>query len=142
MDEGLDAGCEPGGIARLLEVIEGHPAEFAYDFRRFFGVSFEAIGDGISWAESVFLVAVMLRDPNSWTQAVRAGWKYPVSREWIVGAHTYDLHARVNSKTKPKPYPNPFPDKDKMRVGKTTKTFTEVRTILEWMNPKETPNGD
>lgn len=84
----------------------------------------------------------MLREPTSWTQAVRAGWKFPVTREWIVGAHTYDLHARVNSKQKPKPYPNPFPDREKVKTGNTTKTPTEVRQILDWMNPKETPHGD
>jgi len=71
-------------------------------------------------------------------QAAVAKWKYPVSREWMVAAHAYDLLARVNSKQKPKAYPNPFPSKDETRIGRTTKTRSEVRKVLDWMNPKET----
>lgn len=134
----MDSGGPAGGIERLLELIEEHPAEFAYDFRHRFGLSFEEIGRSVTWKEAVLLTAVMLRDPASWVQAKMAGWGYPVSREWIAASHTYDLLARVNSKTKPKPYPNPFPDKDTVRTGKTTKTRAEVRKILDWMNPKET----
>lgn len=137
MDERLDAGCVTGGIARLLELIEEHPAEFAYDFRARFHLSAEDIGISISYREACLLTTILLRDPDSWLQAKQAGWKYPVSREWIVAAHTYDLTARVNSKNKPKPYPNPFPERDTARVGKTTKTRAEVRKILDWMNPKE-----
>lgn len=133
----MGAGCKPGGIWRLLEVIEEHPAEFAYDWRTRFGMGVDAIGHSVTYREACLLLAVLLRDPSSWVQAAEAGWKHPVSREWMVAAHTYDLHARVNSKTKPKPYPNPFPDKDKVRTGRTTKTREEVRQILDWMNPKE-----
>ena len=85
------------------------------------------------------LTAVLTRDPSSWVQAAYNGWAFPVSREWIVASHTYDLHAAVNSKkgSKPKPYPNPFPDKSRDRVGKTDKSPAEVRRILAWMNPTE-----
>jgi len=79
----------------------------------------------------------LLRDPSSWTQAAKNRWTYPVSREWIVGAHTYDLLARVNSKNKPKAYPNPFPDKETVRVGKTNLSNEEVKKILARMNPQE-----
>lgn len=133
----LDAGRKPGGTLRLRELAEAHPAEFAYDFRTRFSLSFEQIGRGITWREAVYLVAVMLRDPASHTQAARAGWEYPVSREWITAAHTYDLLARVNAKQKPKPYPNPFPDRSKVKHGSTNRSPAEVRRILAWMNPKE-----
>lgn len=81
-----------------------------------------------------------MRHPDSWLQSARNGWQYPVSREWIVGAHTYDLLAQVNSAKgkKPKPYPNPFPNKDVVKTGKTERSREEVRRILDWMNPKET----
>jgi hypothetical protein len=78
-----------------------------------------------------------MRDPESWTQAAVAGWKHPVSREWIVLSHQYDLTARLNAKTKPKPYPTPFPQKDGVKTGKTNRSPDEVRKILNWMNPKE-----
>jgi hypothetical protein len=83
------------------------------------------------------LVTIILRDPSSWTQAARSKWKFPVSREWIVNAHTYDLLARVNSKNKPKPYPNPFPDREVVRTGKTNLSPDEVKKILARMNPQE-----
>ena len=80
-----------------------------------------------------------MRDPSSWTQAASAGWQYPVSRDWMVAAHTYDLMAVVNSGKgkKPKPYPHPWPDKEQTRVGRTDLPFSEVRAVLDRMNPKE-----
>lgn len=134
----MDPGRKPGGIIWLREIISEHPAEAAYDFRSRFGISSEELGTKISWREAVYLAAVLVRDPSSWIQASLAGWEYPVSREWIVASHTYDLVAAVNSKKKPKPYPNPFKEKNTQKVGKTTRTHEEVRKILAWMNPKET----
>lgn len=135
----MDTGCTCGGILKLQELIEEHPAELAYDLRSMCGVSIDDIGVRVSYREAVLLVAVITRNPESWLQAARAGWSYPVSREWIVGSHTYDLLAMANSGKgkKPKPYPNPFPNKDVVRTGKTTRTPEEVRKILNWMNPKE-----
>jgi hypothetical protein len=71
--------------------------------------------------------------------AAKSGWEYPVSREWIVSAHTYDLLAAVNSGKgkKPKPYPNPFPTKDVIKTGKTERSSAEVKRLLAKMNPKE-----
>lgn len=135
----MDAGCFRGGILKLLELIEEHPAELAFDLRSKCGVSIDDIGSAVSWREAVFLVAVIMRDPESWIVATKSGWDYPVSREWIVAAHTYDMLAMVNSGKgrKPKPYPNPFPNKESRRVGRTEKSPEEVRRILAWMNPKE-----
>jgi len=135
----LDSGCACGGILKLRELIEEHPAELAYDLRSKCGVSIDDVGRSVSYREATLLLAVILRDPESWTQAVKAGWKYPVSREWIVTSHTYDLLAMANSGKgkKPKPYPNPFPDKNTVRTGKTQRPPQEVRKILDWMNPKE-----
>ena len=133
----LDSGRERGGICKLRELIEEHPAEIAYDFRERFNISYLEIGRTVTWKESVLLVAILMRDTHSWTQAAHSGWTYPVSREWIVGAHTYDLHAAVNSKRKPKPYPNPFPSKDVTKTGKTTLSFEEAKAVLDRMNPKE-----
>jgi len=99
----------------------------------------DSIGNGTSWRESALLVAVLLRDPSSWSTAVYNQWSYPVSREWIVATHTYDLHATVNAGKgrKPKPYPNPFPNKDVTRTGKTDKSPEEVKRLLATLNPKE-----
>ena len=134
----MDSGCTNGGILKLRELIEEHPAEFAYDFRSRFGTSFEAIGNEVSWLEAIYLVAVLLRDPDSWLQAVHNDWDYPVSREWMTLAHTYDLHATVNSKNRPKPYPTPWLDANTKRLGsKKPQDRSDVLAKLATMNPKE-----
>lgn len=84
----------------------------------------------------MLLVSVLLRDTSSWTQASIAEWDYPVTREWIVGAHTYDLLAAVNTKKRPKPYPAPWPDTSTKKIG-SNKPNVNVRKYLERMNPKE-----
>lgn len=45
------------------------------------------------------------------------GWDYPVTREWIVAADTYDLLVAANTRKgrRPKPYPRPKPDGNKSR---------------------------
>lgn len=135
----MDSGRSCGGIFRLLELHEAHPAEFAYDFRSRFNLSFDDVGESISLLDAILLTAVLLRDPSSWLQAAENRWKFPVSPEWMVAAHTYDLLARVNSKNKPKPYPTPYPADGTKRIGSTrTKTRAEVISLLDRMNPKET----
>lgn len=135
----MDSGCACGGIFKLRELIEEHPAEFAYDFRHRFNLSMFDIGGPVSWVEAIMLVAVLMRDPSSWLQAAHSGWEFPVSREWIVSAHSYDLLAAVNSGKgkKPKPYPNPFPSANVKRSGKTDLPHDEVVALLRKMNPKE-----
>lgn len=83
------------------------------------------------------MVAILLRDPTSWLQAAVAEWEFPVSREWIVAAHSYDLQAAVNSKTKPKPYPTPWVAEGTQKLGSKNQSRGNVLDKLERMNPKE-----
>ena len=109
----------------------------AYDFRSRFNTSFEDIGTRMSWLEAVYLVSVLMRDPSSWLQAATSEWTHPVSRDWIVATHTYDLLAAVNSK-KPKPYPTPWPAQNTKKLGSAKgQSRTDVLKNLERMNPKE-----
>lgn len=62
-----------------------------------------------------------------------------MSREWIVAANTWDLHARINTK-KAKPYPTPWPDPDNKKIGSKNQSRSNVIKNLERMNPKES-NG-
>ena len=133
----LDSGCLIGGSIRLREIITEHQAAAAYDFRNRFGLSIFEIGHSVSLPEAVLLTHILLQDPSSWLTSSRFDWKYPVSREWIVSAHTWDLLAKVNSgKKKPKPYPNPFPDPNSQRVGRTRMTNEDVKKVLASMNPR------
>jgi hypothetical protein len=136
----MDAGCTRGGICKVLELIEDYPDTLAYDFRSRFNLSIDAIGHTVSWREAILLISVLIRDPSSWLQASWSGWTYPVSREWIVTSHLWDLLANVNSGKgrKPKPYPNPFPSKDAKRSGRTNLPPAEVKKLLARMNPEET----
>ncbi len=128
-----------GGICKLRELIEEHPAELAYDLRKLLNLSIFDLGSTISYGESVLLVAMLMREPESWLQAVSNGWDYPVSREWIVTSHLYDLFAMANSGKgkKPKPYPNPFPDRNKDSTGRTDLSPVEAKALLARMNSKE-----
>lgn len=86
-------------------------------------------------------MSVLLRETDSWLQAAKSDWKYPVSREWITAAHTFDLLASVNSKKKPKPYPAPWPDTNTNKIGAAGQSVEHVRSVLDRMNPKEDTNG-
>lgn len=138
----MDSGCRRGGSLKVLEFLQDHPAEFAYDFRRKFNISIDDVGGSVSLRETVLLLAVLLREPDSWLQAVENQWKHPVSREWIVATHTFDLHAAVNSSKKPKPYPAPWAGDGRKRIGsKNKQSRNDVLRRLEAMNPKE-DNGN
>lgn len=114
-----------------------HPAEFAYDFRSRFNLSLFDIGYQVTYLEAIYLVSILWRDTSSWLQAANANWEYPVSREWIVAAHTYDLHALVNSgKKKPKPHPTPWLPNGVQKIGNKKQTRSAVIERLRLMNPK------
>lgn len=134
----MDPGGWRGGITKLRELISEHPAELAYDMRAFLGISIDDIGERVSWREAVLLVSVLLRNTDSWVQAAYSGWSYPIDRQYLAQAHTYDLLARVNSKkgARPKPYPTPFPQNDKSKMGKTSMSSRRAKELLARMNPK------
>jgi hypothetical protein len=92
----------------------------------------------VTWLEAILLVSILLQDTNSWAQAAKSEWDYPVSRQWIVQAYTFDLLATVNGgKKKPKPYPAPWPDPSVNKIGSTKKrSDADVRRLLKMMNPE------
>lgn len=65
-------------------------------------------------------------------------WEYPVSREWMVLSHVFDLLAAVNSKKKPKPYPTPWPADNSARIGKKRQDRDKVIELLNRMNQRDT----
>ncbi len=134
----MDKGCNAGGILWLLDLEAEYPSELRADFRSLYGISFEEVGESISWREAIHLTVVLLRDPRSWTQAKKNNWKYPVSNEWMILAESFDLTMRANSKKKPKPLPRPWPAPNADQIGKTKKhTRADVLRNLERMNRKE-----
>lgn len=87
--------------------------------------------------ETALLMSMLLRQTDSWLQAAIHDWDYPVTHEWMVAAHTYDLLAAVNSKNKPKPYPTPWRPAGTNKLGKANQSNATVLKHLEAMNPKE-----
>lgn len=75
----------------------------------------------------------MLRqNPESRYYANLEGWQYPVSSEWIVLKHIFDLTARANSKEIPPEYPAPW-----IRTSQPKQTSREdVEQRLKLMNPE------
>lgn len=138
----MDSGGRRGGSLKVLKFLQDHPAELAYDFRHRFNLSIDDIGGAVSLREAALLISVLLQTTDSWFQAAFSEWKHPVSREWIVLSHVYDLLAAVNSNKKAKPYPTPWPtDHAKKIGGKTKQSRSDVLSRLEQMNPKE-DNGN
>jgi hypothetical protein len=76
------------------------------------------------------LLRVATRSPSSVLYAARAGWDYPVSREWMAVADFIDAFYSANSKRKPKPYPRPWKDNNTSRLGKTSLSPAEAREVL------------
>jgi hypothetical protein len=79
-----------------------------------------------------------MSNPNSHLQAAMNDWKHPVSYEWILLSHIFDLLAMANSKKKPKPYPTPWPDPNVNKLKPTkAQSRSDVLKQLRRMNPKE-----
>lgn len=133
----LDWRGRAGGIFRLRELIEESEKEFVHDFRKFYGLSVYDMGKTFSYREGIHLTTMLLSLPDSAVAAKKQNWKYPVSREWIVLSHLYDLLFAVNSKkgSKQKQYPNPFGN-DSNRLGKTRLPSNKAKELLARMNPK------
>lgn len=130
----MGAGCINGGILTLRELIEEHPAEFAYDFRSRFNLGIDDIGTRISWREAYLLVIVLLKDSTSWLQAAYNDWSYPVSMEWVMLVQQFDAFAMVNSKRKPQPTKMPW--QTPIKSGKPQVSEKRVREILDAMRPQ------
>jgi hypothetical protein len=133
----MDAGRTNGGILRVLELAEAHPAEIRADFRTHFHISYDDVGKTVTWLETIYLVSMLMRNPESWLQAAHNGWKYPVDHNYMLLAELFDLTMRANSKTKPKPMPRPWPDQNAQRVGKPIHSRDAILRNLERMNPKK-----
>lgn len=108
------------------------------DFRSIYGVSLWAV----SVAEAWDLIQMLLRDPASRLHAAIAGWEYPVSREWLALADSFDVQlAAISGKRKRKPYPRPF-DSNKKRIGGTKKVRRSAEQVRALLDRPRVPRPD
>lgn len=124
---------EPGGIAALVELIDGHTSAFVYDWRHRFGLSLrDATETAPDWWETLHLAHELVGDPSSHVAAALAGWSRPWPAEAWVLADLVDVTIRANTPRraiKPKPYPRPN-DNKATQMGKATRPQHEIRAAL------------
>lgn len=128
----MGSGSVAGGIAWLRDKFDGAEPFIVADFRTIYGISAYDIGITISYREAISLVGMLRQNPASWLHANEQGWTYPVSSEWIVLKHLFDITARANSEKTPPEYPAPW-----IRSTKPKQTErSEVERRLRLMNPE------
>lgn len=128
----MAARSQPGGILWLFDLIERARPELTYDLRHELGVSLYDFGFAIRLREAVDLVGMLLRNPATWIHAVEQSWDYPVSHEWIMLKHLFDLTAKVNSEKPPPEFPAPWIQASKPKPQ--PRSVVEAR--LKAMNPE------
>ena len=126
MAKRLDARSPTGGIFKLLEILENHPAELAFDFRSKFQISIFDIGRSVTYLEALYLIAILLKDTTSWVTAAKSGWKHPASREWIVTKDLFDLTPEPSSITEASaPLPSESPSSPPQPAAQSNNTLKD-----------------
>jgi hypothetical protein len=135
VDPGL--GDSPGEILTLVDLIDEHPSEFAYDWRSRFGMPISSVFTGdMTWNEAWLLFERLANDPTSWVGAALSGMDYPFSHEAMIAADSFDAFVKANSSRRHqrslKPYPRPFPvaSRDVQRSQKPTADTESVAAAL------------
>lgn len=133
----MDARSLPGGILWLFDLIERARPELSYDLRHYLNISINELGHSVPYREAVDLIAMLRRNPTSYVHATEEGWTFPVSFEWIILKHSFDLLAKVNSESEPTPYPAPWDNAGRPQPM----SREEVEAVLRKMNPERQTNG-
>lgn len=81
------------------------------------------------------LLLMLMRDPSSLLHAAVAGWKYPVSLEWMALRDLTDVERqRAAGRKRVKPLDRPWPDRKTVRKGGKAKnqrrSIAEVHALL------------
>lgn len=109
------AGGAPGGIARLLDVVEEHRAALRFDFRDRFGLSLDEVGHGYTFGEACDLVLELLETQGTRSHAAVHQWRYSMSTtdQWL--QHLVEMVGATLRDTKKQPQPVrfgwPWPEK-------------------------------
>lgn len=133
----MDAGCITGGILWLFDLIERARPELSYDLRRELNFSINDIGHSVPYREAVDVIGMLRKNPQSYLHATEEGWSFPISLEWIVQKHTFDLLVKINSESDAPEYPAPWDNANRPQ----TMSREEVEAALRKMNPERQTNG-
>lgn len=102
------AGGAPGGIVRLLDVVEEHRAALRFDFRDRFGLSLDDAGDGYTFGEAIDLALELLDEQGTRSHAAVRGWAYALSTTEQMLQHLVEMYAAWHRDTKKQPQPVTF----------------------------------
>lgn len=123
--------CGVGGRAGLRRLASEHPDEFLTELHRL-GIRVHEIGTVWSFTEVDALLRVRAREPDSWLFAAVNGWRYPVSREWMMLADLYDLTGKAAAGRRwKKSYPRPWPKDGAKKFGRHRLSASNAREILK-----------
>lgn len=99
------AGGAPGGIARLLDVVEEHRTALRFDFRDRFQLSLDDAGDRYTFGEAADLIFGLAATEGTSTHASVQSWRYPLSKTDRMLQHLVELTAAVHRDPKKQPQP-------------------------------------
>lgn len=99
------AGGPPGGILRLLDVVEEHRAALRFDFRDRLGLSLDDLGDTVRYGEAVALVLGLLETQGTRAHAAARDWAYPLTHDEHMLQLLVELYAAVHRDPKKAPAP-------------------------------------
>lgn len=122
-----------GKSSELSRLATEHYDEFVYEMHRE-GIRLHEIGSVWSIAEVFAIVALNMRSPESWLHVAEQGWRYPVSREWMLEADRHDQYGRsqMGKKWRDKyNYPRPWPKQGSKTAGKHTLSPKDARAVLD-----------
>lgn len=109
-----EAAGHGGGSAALLELIEEHRPQFTFDFRRYFGLSIDTVGDTVPFGEAWLLILELRKESGSHTHMFVHGLSETASLAdiaAIVHAESYmNVHRRQNTPQIELPHPWERPD--------------------------------
>lgn len=98
----------------IINYADDHPIEIRQDFRRFYGISYEGIGEDYTWTEGYYLWKGLSAYTDSTTRATIEGWDYPLDPTSHLLIELYDLvnfrtfNGKKSERHKIKPFPRPW----------------------------------
>lgn len=108
------AGRAPGGIFRLLDLVEEHRAALRFDFRDRFHESLDELGVTVRYGEAIDLVEGLLETRGTRVHAAVRDWAYTMTRDQQLMQLLVELYAEVHRDPKKRSTPMslgwPWPD--------------------------------
>lgn len=126
---GEEESGPPGGILWLLGFVEEHRPALMFDFRRYFGLSLDDLGEGLPWGEGLALIQELQREWGSHLFADLSEWEFAASYGEVMAGLHVEAFANKDRDKKQQPIklPHPWPDAAKPKVTAEERAQLEAR---------------